>query len=73
MITDPNERRPLIEAAASQWGRTDVAEMLQYSPLIVFDVHGALEIFPLGRDHPSIHGAAQDSRRPLLRTRLPAR
>jgi deazaflavin-dependent oxidoreductase (nitroreductase family) len=40
VITDPDERQPLIEAAARRWGRTDVAEMLQYSPLIVLDVVG---------------------------------
>src|SRR6478752_4950496 len=35
VITDPDERLPLIEAAAKRWGRTDVAAMLQHSPLIV--------------------------------------
>ena len=35
VVTDQAERRPLIEAAARHWGRTDVAEMLQFSPLIV--------------------------------------
>lgn len=35
VVTDPDERRPLIEAAARRWGRTDVAEMLRHSPLIV--------------------------------------
>ena len=48
VITDPNERRPLIEAAASRWGRTDVAEMLQYSPLIVLDVDGDSTNLPAG-------------------------
>ncbi len=38
VITDPDERRPLIEAAAKRWGRTDVANMLQHSPLIVLSV-----------------------------------
>jgi deazaflavin-dependent oxidoreductase (nitroreductase family) len=38
VITDPDERLPLIEAAAKRWGRTDVAEMLQHSPLIVLSV-----------------------------------
>ena len=42
IITDPHERRPLIEAAASRWGRTDVEEMLRHSPLIVL----ALEPLP---------------------------
>ena len=35
VVTDLAERRPLIEAAARRWGRTDVDEMLQHSPLIV--------------------------------------
>ena len=38
MITDPDERLPLIEPAAKRWGRTDVANMLQHSPLIVLSV-----------------------------------
>jgi deazaflavin-dependent oxidoreductase (nitroreductase family) len=38
VITDPHERLPLMEAAAKRWGRTDVAEMLQHSPLIVLSV-----------------------------------
>ena len=38
VVTDPAERRPLIEAAAQRWGRSDVDEMLQYSPLIVLTV-----------------------------------
>ena len=38
VITDPDERLPLIEAAANRWGRTDVANMLQHSPLIVINV-----------------------------------
>ena len=40
VISDPEERRPLIEAAAKRWRRTDVANMLQYSPLIVLSVDG---------------------------------
>jgi deazaflavin-dependent oxidoreductase (nitroreductase family) len=40
VITDPDERLPLIESAAKRWGRTDVAEMLQHSPLIVLSVDG---------------------------------
>ena len=35
VVTDQAERRPLIEAAARRWGRSDVEEMLQHSPLIV--------------------------------------
>jgi hypothetical protein len=38
VIRDPDERRPLIEAAARRWGRTDVENMLQHSPLIVLTV-----------------------------------
>ena len=40
VVTDPDERRPLIEAAARTWGRTDVATMLLHSPLIVLTVEG---------------------------------
>jgi deazaflavin-dependent oxidoreductase (nitroreductase family) len=40
VITDPNERLPLIEVAAKRWGRTDVANMLRHSPLIVLSVDG---------------------------------
>jgi deazaflavin-dependent oxidoreductase (nitroreductase family) len=35
VVTDPAERRPLIEAAAQRWGRTDIDQMMQHSPLIV--------------------------------------
>ena len=38
VVTDPNERPPLIEAAARRWGRTDVPDMLLHSPLIVLTV-----------------------------------
>jgi deazaflavin-dependent oxidoreductase (nitroreductase family) len=38
VVTDPDERRPFIEAAAKRWGRTDVPDMLRYSPLIVLTV-----------------------------------
>lgn len=34
VIDDPAERRPLIEAAAKTWGRTDLDVMLEHSPLI---------------------------------------
>lgn len=40
VITEPQERQPLIEAAATRWGRTDVATMLEHSPLIVLAVDG---------------------------------
>lgn len=39
VVTDPDERRPYIEAAARRWRRTDVPEMLRHSPLIVLTVH----------------------------------
>lgn len=38
VVTDPEERRPFIEAAARRWRRTDVPEMLAHSPLIVLTV-----------------------------------
>jgi len=38
VVMDPAERRPLMEAAARRWGRTDVEEMVQHSPLIVLTV-----------------------------------
>ena len=34
VIEDPEERRPLIEAAAARWGRTDLDRMMALSPLI---------------------------------------
>jgi deazaflavin-dependent oxidoreductase (nitroreductase family) len=34
VIKDPAERRPLIEAAAKTWGRTDIDVMLEHSPLM---------------------------------------
>jgi deazaflavin-dependent oxidoreductase (nitroreductase family) len=40
VITDPEQRQPLIEVAARRWGRTDIPAMLQHSPLIVLDVDG---------------------------------
>jgi deazaflavin-dependent oxidoreductase (nitroreductase family) len=40
VITDPDERRPYIEAAAKRWGRTDVDTMLEHSPLIVLSIDG---------------------------------
>ena len=38
IVSDRDERRPLIEAAAQRWGRTDVDAMLEHSPLIVLSV-----------------------------------
>jgi deazaflavin-dependent oxidoreductase (nitroreductase family) len=43
VVTEPLERRPFIEAAARRWGRTDVDEMLQHSPLIMLTVPDADE------------------------------
>lgn len=40
VVTEPDERQPFIEAAAQRWGRTDVQEMLDHSPLIVLTVDG---------------------------------
>ena len=34
VIEDPAERRPLIEAAATRWGRDDIEVMMAQSPLI---------------------------------------
>ena len=33
-ITDPNERRQVLEGVARHWNRRDVDVMVQYSPLI---------------------------------------
>lgn len=38
VVDDPDERRPLIEAAARRWRRTDVEDMLRDSPLIVLTI-----------------------------------
>ncbi len=38
VVTDPDERRPFIQAAAARWGRTDIDAMLEHSPLIVLTV-----------------------------------
>ncbi len=46
VVTDPDERRPLIEVAARRWGRTDVPDMLRHSPLIVLTVEGATDRQP---------------------------
>ena len=43
VVSDPTERRPFMEAAARRWGRTDVDEMLQHSPLIVLTLPDADE------------------------------
>lgn len=41
VVSDPDERRPLIEAAARRWGRTDLDDMLRHSPLVVLTIVGA--------------------------------
>jgi deazaflavin-dependent oxidoreductase (nitroreductase family) len=46
VVTDPAERRPLMEAAARRWGRTDVDEMVQHSPLITLTVTDDAEQTP---------------------------
>ena len=38
VVDDPDERRPLIEAAARRWRRTDVEDMMRHSPLIVLTI-----------------------------------
>ena len=47
VVTDVGERRPLIEAAARRWRRTDVPTMMQHSPLVVIQVDG---------DRPTVGG-----------------
>ena len=39
-VTDPADRRHLLEQVARNWRRTDVEIMEQYSPLIEVDVPG---------------------------------
>ena len=38
VVDDPGERRPLIEAAARRWRRTDIDDMMRHSPLILLTV-----------------------------------
>ena len=40
VITDPAERRSLLEGVATNWGRTDLEAMLEHSPLIEVTVPG---------------------------------
>jgi hypothetical protein len=40
VVTDPDERQPLIDVAAQRWGRMDIPAMLQHSPLIVLKLDG---------------------------------
>jgi len=49
VISDPVERRPILERIARRWGRTDVDVMVAHSPLIELTVAG----FPV--DEPSDH------------------
>ena len=40
VITDRDERLPLLQVAAQRWGRTDIEDMLEHSPLIVLTAAG---------------------------------
>ncbi len=40
VVTDPAERRTLIEGVARNWKRTDIDEMVEHSPLIEVTVPG---------------------------------
>ncbi len=40
VVTDPAERRNLLEGAARNWGRTDLDVMVEHSPLIEVTVPG---------------------------------
>ena len=40
VITDPSERRELLEGVAANWKRTDLDVMVEHSPLIVVTVPG---------------------------------
>ena len=40
VVTDPVERRALLEGVARNWGRTDVDVMMEHSPLIEVTVPG---------------------------------
>jgi deazaflavin-dependent oxidoreductase (nitroreductase family) len=40
-ITDPKERRQVLEGVARHWNRGDVDVMMQYSPLIEVTIDGA--------------------------------
>ena len=41
VVTDENERRPLVEAAARRWPRTDIEDLMRRSPLILLTVGDA--------------------------------
>lgn len=40
VITDPVERRALLEGVARNWGRNDLETMMEHSPLMVVTVPG---------------------------------
>jgi deazaflavin-dependent oxidoreductase (nitroreductase family) len=40
VITDPSERRPILERVARAWGIADVDPMVAYSPLIEVTIPG---------------------------------
>ena len=40
VITDPAERRELLEGVARNWGRTDLDAMVAYSPLVEVTIPG---------------------------------
>ena len=54
VIHDPTERRPLIEAAAQRWGRTDIDVMLEHSPLIELTVQHYPQASGDPVPHPSV-------------------
>ena len=47
-ITDPAERRALMERVAANWGRTDVDTMVDISPLIELHIDGYTPAQPAG-------------------------
>jgi deazaflavin-dependent oxidoreductase (nitroreductase family) len=40
VVTDPAERRLLLESVARNWGRTDLEAMEQFSPLMEITIEG---------------------------------
>jgi deazaflavin-dependent oxidoreductase (nitroreductase family) len=47
-ITEPAERRALMERVAANWGRTDVEVMVELSPLIELHIDGYTPAQPTG-------------------------
>ena len=47
-ITEPEERRALMERVAANWGRTDVEAMMAFSPLIELHIDGYTPAQPEG-------------------------